>query len=62
MICSVSRFGRRHSISPLAGPLCARTVEGHLTHAYHKLAITSREQLRAALAPPDGEATAPILG
>ena len=36
----------------------ARTVEGHLTHAYQKLAITSREQLPAALAPPDAEATA----
>jgi DNA-binding CsgD family transcriptional regulator len=31
----------------------ARTVEGHLTHAYQKLAITFREQLPAALAPPD---------
>ena len=42
--------------------ITARTVEGHLTHAYQKLAITSREQLPAALAPPDGEAiaTAPI--
>jgi DNA-binding CsgD family transcriptional regulator len=42
--------------------ITARTVEGHLTHAYHKLAITSREQLLAALAPPGGEvtATAPI--
>ena len=29
-----------------------RTVEGHLTHAYQKLAITSREQLPAALASP----------
>src|SRR5216684_1111056 len=28
-----------------------RTVEGHLTHTYQKLAITSREQLPAALAP-----------
>jgi DNA-binding CsgD family transcriptional regulator len=37
----------------------ARTVEGHLTHAYQKLAITSREQLPAALAPPDGGPTAP---
>jgi DNA-binding CsgD family transcriptional regulator/Tfp pilus assembly protein PilF len=36
----------------------ARTVEGHLTHAYRKLAITSRDQLPAALAPPGG-ATAP---
>jgi DNA-binding CsgD family transcriptional regulator len=32
--------------------ITARTVEGHLTHAYQKLAITSREQLPAALAPP----------
>jgi DNA-binding CsgD family transcriptional regulator len=32
--------------------ITARTVEGHLTHAYYKLAITSREQLAAALAPP----------
>lgn len=31
----------------------ARTVEGHLTHAYQKLAITSRDQLPAALAPPE---------
>ena len=40
-----------------------RTVEGHLTHAYQKLAITSREQLPAALAPPDAAAaaTAPTL-
>ena len=30
-----------------------RSVEGHLTHAYEKLAITSREQLLAALATPD---------
>jgi DNA-binding CsgD family transcriptional regulator len=37
-----------------------RTVEGHLTHAYQKLAIASREQLPAALAPPHGEATAPV--
>jgi DNA-binding CsgD family transcriptional regulator len=37
----------------------ARTVEGHLTHAYQKLAITSREQLPAALAPPDTGPTAP---
>jgi len=36
-----------------------RTVEGHLTHAYQKLAITSREQLPPALAPPSGTATAP---
>jgi DNA-binding CsgD family transcriptional regulator len=38
-----------------------RTVEGHLTHAYHKLAIATREQLPAAIAPPDGEASAPAL-
>ncbi len=31
--------------------ITTRTVEGHLTHAYQKLAITSREQLPAALAP-----------
>ncbi len=30
-----------------------RTVEGHLTHAYQKLAITTREQLTAALASPN---------
>jgi len=35
-----------------------RTVEGHLTHAYQKLAIASREQLPAALAPPDSAAAA----
>ena len=39
--------------------ITARTVEGHLTHAYEKLAITSREQLPAALAPTSGTATAP---
>ena len=33
--------------------ITTRIVEGHLTHAYQKLAITSREQLPAALAPPD---------
>ena len=38
--------------------ITTRTVEGHLTHAYQKLAITSREQLPADLAPRDGEATA----
>ena len=38
-----------------------RTVEGHLTHAYQKLAITSREQLPAALTPPGGETTAPAF-
>jgi DNA-binding CsgD family transcriptional regulator len=29
--------------------ITTRTVEGHLTHAYQKLAITSREQLALAL-------------
>jgi DNA-binding CsgD family transcriptional regulator len=38
--------------------ITARTVEGHLTHAYQKLAITSREQLPAALTPPGCETTA----
>jgi len=38
--------------------ITTRTVEGHLTHAYQKLAITSREQLPAALAPHDAQATA----
>ena len=38
--------------------ITTRTVEGHLTHAYQKLAITSREQLPAALVPPSGTATA----
>ena len=33
--------------------ITARTVEGHLTHAYQKLAITSREQLPAAVASRD---------
>jgi len=37
----------------------ARTVEGHLTHAYQKLAITSRDQLPAALAPPGTGPAAP---
>jgi DNA-binding CsgD family transcriptional regulator len=41
--------------------ITARTVEGHLTHAYHKLAITSRDHLPAALAPPGGEAIAPAV-
>jgi DNA-binding CsgD family transcriptional regulator len=39
--------------------ITTRTVEGHLTHAYQKLAITSREQLPATLATPQGEATSP---
>jgi DNA-binding CsgD family transcriptional regulator len=34
--------------------ITTRTVEGHLTHSYQKLAITSREQLPAALTPTDG--------
>jgi DNA-binding CsgD family transcriptional regulator len=38
--------------------ITTRTVEGHLTHAYQKLAITAREQLPAALAPPGAGATA----
>ena len=38
--------------------ITARTVEGHLTHAYQKLRITSREQLPEALATPNVEATA----
>lgn len=40
--------------------ITARTVEGHLTHAYQKLDITSREQLPAALATPHLETTASI--
>jgi DNA-binding CsgD family transcriptional regulator len=39
--------------------ITTRTVEGHLTHAYQKLAITSRDQLPAALASHDRETTAP---
>ncbi len=39
--------------------ITTRTVEGHLTHAYQKLAITSREQLPAALATRNVENTAP---
>jgi hypothetical protein len=35
-----------------------RTVEGHLTHAYQKLAITSREQLPAVLTLASGGASA----
>jgi DNA-binding CsgD family transcriptional regulator len=35
--------------------ITTRTVEGHLTHAYQKLAITNREQLPAALAAPSAE-------
>jgi DNA-binding CsgD family transcriptional regulator len=39
--------------------ITARTVEGHLTHAYQKLDITSREQLPAALVTSNLETTAP---
>ena len=39
--------------------ITARTVEGHLTHAYQKLAITSREQLPAAIATRNVDKTAP---
>jgi DNA-binding CsgD family transcriptional regulator len=39
--------------------ITTRTVEGHLTHAYQKLDITNREQLRAALATPNAETAAP---
>jgi DNA-binding CsgD family transcriptional regulator len=38
--------------------ITARTVEGHLTHAYQKLDISSREQLPEALATPNAETTA----
>ena len=38
--------------------ITARTVEGHLTHAYQKLDITSREQLPEALATANVEGTA----
>ncbi len=38
----------------------ARTVEGHLTHTYQKLAIGSREQLAAALATRDVSLPAPV--
>jgi len=36
-----------------------RTVEGHLTHAYQKLAITTREQLPGALASPTIDTATP---
>jgi DNA-binding CsgD family transcriptional regulator len=39
--------------------ITARTVEGHLGHAYQKLAITSRDELPSALANCDVEVTAP---
>ncbi|MBV9796606.1 MAG: AAA family ATPase [Solirubrobacterales bacterium] len=38
--------------------ITTRTVEGHLTRAYQKLAITTREQLPAALARPNVDAAA----
>jgi DNA-binding CsgD family transcriptional regulator len=38
--------------------ITTRTVEGHLTHTYQKLDITSREQLPAALATPKAATTA----
>jgi len=41
--------------------ITARTVEGHLTHAYQKLDITSRDQLPGVLASHDFE-TAPTFG
>jgi DNA-binding CsgD family transcriptional regulator len=37
--------------------ITARTVEGHLTHAYQKLDISSRDQLPEALATPGVEIT-----
>jgi DNA-binding CsgD family transcriptional regulator len=39
--------------------ITTRTVEGHLTHAYQKLDITSREQLPDALATRDIDVLAP---
>jgi DNA-binding CsgD family transcriptional regulator len=39
--------------------ITGRTVEGHLTHAYLKLAIASREQLPAAIATRDLDTTDP---
>jgi DNA-binding CsgD family transcriptional regulator len=39
--------------------ITARTVEGHLSHAYQKLDITSRDELPSALASRDVEVTAP---
>ena len=36
-----------------------RTVEGHLTHAYQKLDITTREQLPAVLTGPNVDTAAP---
>jgi DNA-binding CsgD family transcriptional regulator len=39
--------------------ITTRTVEGHLTHAYHKLDITSREQLPGALSTRDVDVIPP---
>jgi len=39
--------------------ITTRTVEGHLTHTYQKLDITSRDQLPAAIASHDLQTTAP---
>jgi DNA-binding CsgD family transcriptional regulator len=38
-----------------------RTVETHLTHAFQKLDIRSRAELRAALAGDDSATRAPVL-
>ena len=35
----------------------AKTVENHLSHAYHKLGIASRSELPEALAPPAVDAS-----
>jgi DNA-binding CsgD family transcriptional regulator len=42
--------------------ITTRTVEGHLTHAYQKLDITSREQLTNAIAAPDADVLARAPG
>jgi DNA-binding CsgD family transcriptional regulator len=39
--------------------ITTRTVEGHLTHVYQKLEITSRDQLSDALATRDVDVLAP---
>jgi hypothetical protein len=44
-----------------AKALVAEEVEGHLTHVYQKLDITSREQLTNALATRDVDVLAPPL-
>jgi DNA-binding CsgD family transcriptional regulator len=41
--------------------ITTRTVEGHLTHVYQKLEITSRDQLSDALATRDVDVLAPAL-